>query len=162
MDVRIVTATHQNLEALIRQGRFREDLFYRLNVFPISVPPLREPTRRYSRSSPVFFVQQSAQRRRGARRCTSTTTQLAACSRRQSWPGNIRQLENSIERAVVVAESETLTLQDLPADLNSSNIDDLLAVGGSFQPVGVEVAVPASSFRNETRCQRARAIVAGN
>ena len=95
VDVRIVTATHQDLEELIRQGRFREDLFYRLNVFPIHVPALRE--RREDIPELVdFFVKQSSQR------CKKKVLQIdddsLALLKSYDWPGNIRELENMIER----------------------------------------------------------------
>jgi transcriptional regulator with GAF, ATPase, and Fis domain len=113
-DVRIITATHQNLEELIRKGRFREDLFYRLNVFPIEVPSLRQRPEDIPELA-LFFVQQASQR------CRKTLLHfedeaLSALSR-YPWPGNVRELENVIERAVVIAEGDTLTLHDLPAEI---------------------------------------------
>ncbi len=162
VDVRIVAATHQNLETLIRQGRFREDLFYRLNVFPIQVPPLRERCEDVAELA-MFFIQQSSQR------CKKNVTQidddvlglLKSCP----WPGNIRQLENVIERAVVIAEGELLTLQDMPADL----FGDSGEANGVGTPAPLEAeAVPVSTFRNDRerfeRDQLARALgdAAGN
>ncbi|HZZ80243.1 MAG TPA: sigma 54-interacting transcriptional regulator [Gemmataceae bacterium] len=146
VDVRIIAATHQNLEELIRQGRFREDLFYRLNVFPIGVPPLRE-RREDIPELAVYFVQQSAQR------CKKSVMHIdddaLAMLKAQSWPGNIRQLENAIERGVVVAETETLTLQDLPADLSSANGDEPATSNGALPSANEEAMVPTSNFRNE-------------
>lgn len=114
VDVRIITATHQHLEELMRQGRFREDLFYRLNVFPIVVPPLRERLEDIPELA-MFFMHQSAQR------CRKEVTQLdddvLAVLKAYSWPGNIRQLENVMERAVVIAEGPVVTVQELPSDM---------------------------------------------
>jgi transcriptional regulator with PAS, ATPase and Fis domain len=114
VDVRIVAATHQDLERLIQQGRFREDLYYRLNVFPIVVPPLRQ---RWQDIPELvsYFLAQSAQR------CNKAVPQIdddvLAMLKAYSWPGNIRQLENVIERAVVITEGGTLTVSELPDDL---------------------------------------------
>jgi transcriptional regulator with GAF, ATPase, and Fis domain len=114
VDVRILAATHQNLEELIRQGRFREDLFYRLNVFPLWVPPLREHPEDIPELA-LYFLQ------RCAARCRKEVTQIdddALCVLKSySWPGNIRQLENVLERAVVLAEGPVLTVRELPPEL---------------------------------------------
>ena len=114
VDVRIIAATHQNLEELIRRGRFREDLFYRLNVFPIRVPALRERIEDIAELA-MFFIQLSSQRSRKI--VTQIEDDALALLKAWPWPGNIRQLENVIERAVVIAEGEVLTLQDMPDEL---------------------------------------------
>jgi DNA-binding NtrC family response regulator len=114
VDVRILAATHQELERLIREGRFRMDLFYRLNVFPLTVPPLRE---RWDDIPELVqhFV------RLAARRCGKPVPQLdddaLAALRSYPWPGNVRELENVIERAVVIAEGPFVTIEDLPAEI---------------------------------------------
>jgi transcriptional regulator with GAF, ATPase, and Fis domain len=114
VDVRILAATHQDLEGLIRRGRFREDLFYRLNVFPVVVPPLRERPEDIPELA-LFFLQ------RCAARCKKDVAQIeddVLCALKSyTWPGNVRQLENVIERAVVIAEGPAITLSDLPAEL---------------------------------------------
>jgi transcriptional regulator with GAF, ATPase, and Fis domain len=114
VDVRILAATHQDLEALIRQGRFREDLFYRLNVFPILLPPLRERPEDIPELALCFL-------QRCAARCKKEILQIdddaLAVLKGFSWPGNIRQLENVIERAVVIAEGSVITVRELPAEL---------------------------------------------
>jgi transcriptional regulator with GAF, ATPase, and Fis domain len=100
VDVRIVAATHQDLEGLIRSGRFREDLFYRLNVIPIEIPPLRD--RRDD--IPVLvehFVKKHAQRT--GRRVERIDEGGLAGLQQYDWPGNVRELENTIERAVVLS-----------------------------------------------------------
>jgi transcriptional regulator with GAF, ATPase, and Fis domain len=141
VDVRIIAATHQNLEALIRQGRFREDLFYRLNVFPIQVPPLRDRIEDVPELA-MCFIKQSAGR------CKKNVTQIdddaLALLKACGWPGNIRQLENVIERAVVIAEGDTLTLRDMPAELFQGD--------ESEAPMTVNAEpelAPVSNFRNE-------------
>jgi len=114
VDVRILTATHQNLEQLIRVGRFREDLFYRLNGFPITVPPLRQRVVDIPELV-LHFVRLCCQRFK--KEIVQIDDDVMACMKAFPWPGNIRQLENVIERAVVIAEQPTLTLDELPPEL---------------------------------------------
>jgi transcriptional regulator with GAF, ATPase, and Fis domain len=164
VDVRIIAATHQNLESLIRQGRFREDLFYRLNVFPIRVPSLRERCEDVPELA-TFFIQQSSQR--SHKNLLQIDDDALALLKAYDWPGNIRQLENVIERAVVISETEVLTLQDMPAELFQSNGEtDETA---SAPPMPRETAeAPASNFRHERdrfereQLVRALADAAGN
>ena len=109
-DVRIIAATHRDLEKEIDAGRFRQDLYYRLSVFPIEIPPLRD---RHDDIEPLVkhFVAQSARRlnRPAPRVSRATMTQLV----QYSWPGNVRELQNAIERAVILAEGGPLRF-DLP------------------------------------------------
>ena len=114
VDVRILAATHQDLEELIRQGTFREDLYYRLNVFPIFVPPLRERWQDIAELA-MHFLKQAGER------CHKSVSNIdddtLAILKAYHWPGNIRQLENVMERAVVIAENANLVLDDLPQDV---------------------------------------------
>jgi transcriptional regulator with GAF, ATPase, and Fis domain len=149
VDVRIVTATHQNLEALIRQGRFREDLFYRLNVFPISVPPLRDRVDDIAELA-LYFTRQAAQRCK--KEIARLDGEVLERLRSYSWPGNIRQLQNAIERAVVIADGTALTLADLPAELDGSQ--DIVEVDEPGDETSEEVIAdsedrPMSPFRRE-------------
>jgi len=108
VDIRVVAATHRDLEEMIREKQFRSDLYYRLNVFPISVPPLRERPE----DIPLlvrYFVQQFAQRMNKKIDAISSDT-IQALSR-YSWPGNIRELQNVIERSVVVHEKGKLSVK---------------------------------------------------
>lgn len=113
VDVRVIAATHQNLERLIAEGKFREDLYYRLNVISIALPPLRE------RKDDIFelalsFVTRAAER--VGKRITHIDEEAVEVLKRYPWPGNIRELENAIERAIVLAEHEVITVRDLPAE----------------------------------------------
>jgi transcriptional regulator with GAF, ATPase, and Fis domain len=114
VDVRVIAATHQDLERLISEGRFREDLYYRLNVISLSVPPLRERPEDIPELA-LHFLKLHAQR------CGRLVAQIdddaLALLKAYSWPGNIRQLENVIERAVVVAEGPGITTAELPLEL---------------------------------------------
>ncbi|MCH9653812.1 MAG: sigma 54-interacting transcriptional regulator [Planctomycetes bacterium] len=114
VDVRLITATHQNLEKRITDGLFREDLYYRLNVISITLPPLRE-RREDIFELAFYFLKRTAQRL--GKRITHIDADAIEVLERAPWPGNIRQLENVIERAVVLTEEEAITLKDLPADL---------------------------------------------
>jgi transcriptional regulator with GAF, ATPase, and Fis domain len=119
VDVRIIAATHQDLEALIRGGRFREDLFYRLNVFPIAVPPLRARAEDVPELA-LHFLQMYAQR--SGKEMTGIDDDAMVRLRGYPWPGNIRQLENVIERAVVIAEGPVVTEDDLPEEVLSATV----------------------------------------
>jgi len=111
VDVRIISATHQNLIELVKQGRLREDLYYRLNVFPITVPSLRmrkEDIADLARRFAARFAAETGKRIRGI-----GAESLALLSG-YHWPGNIRQLENAMFRAVVLAEGDELTIAEFP------------------------------------------------
>jgi len=127
VDVRLITATHQDLERLIEEGRFREDLYYRLNVISIVLPPLRD------RREDVFelalhFLHRSANRL-GKRIAQIDDAALSALEK-YHWPGNVRELENVIERAVVLADTEAICLDDLPSDLVVGGKLSRSSVGG--------------------------------
>ncbi|WP_235905356.1 sigma 54-interacting transcriptional regulator [Tautonia marina] len=114
VDVRIVAATHRDLPALIRSGRFREDLYYRLNVISIVVPPLRD------RRADVFELAVSFLRQfagRSGKPITHLDDDAIEALTAYNWPGNVRELENVIERAVVLSEGPAITRDDLPDDL---------------------------------------------
>jgi DNA-binding NtrC family response regulator len=114
IDVRIVAATHRDLEALVAEGRFRHDLYYRLNVITIRVPPLRE---RMEDLLPLIahFLEKHG-RRLGRTGCTLAPEAMTAL-RRHHWPGNVRELENALERALVLGRDDVLWLEDLPEAL---------------------------------------------
>jgi formate hydrogenlyase transcriptional activator len=105
VDVRLIAATHRNLTDLVKQDRFRSDLYYRLNVFPISVPPLRE--RREDIPTLVSHFVKFYSRRMGKPIEDIPTGTMAALAS-HSWPGNIRELQNLIERAVILANDGVL------------------------------------------------------
>jgi two-component system, NtrC family, response regulator HydG len=110
VDVRVVSATHRDLEKLIVEGKFREDLYYRLNVFPITLPPLRERPGDIALLVEHFiskYAQSTGKRMRGAD--PAAIGLLSA----YPWPGNVRELENVIERAMILAGSDVLTASDL-------------------------------------------------
>lgn len=114
VDVRIVAATHQNLERLIQQEKFREDLFYRLNVIPISVPPLRDRREDIPELVQHLLGRWAAQANRPVPEIDDDA--LAAIVD-YPWPGNIRELSNVIERAGVISDGPAITLRDLPDEV---------------------------------------------
>lgn len=111
IDVRIVTATHRDLMAEVKAGRFREDLFYRLNVLPIVVPPLRDRREDISLLVDHFITRNNA---RLGTNIMGVDTEGRRLLYEYSWPGNVRELENTIERAMVLAEGAHITAADLP------------------------------------------------
>jgi two-component system NtrC family response regulator len=116
LDVRLVVATHQDIDSLVTSGKIREDLYYRLNVIPMRVPPLRE--RRDDIPLLVQHFLQWAQTRHGR-----AAKEVAGAAMRAlydySWPGNVRQLKNCVERLVVTVESPTIHIEDLPAEMHA-------------------------------------------
>jgi DNA-binding NtrC family response regulator len=129
VDVRIIAATNQDLEKAVREGRFREDLYYRLNVFPITIPALRKRKEDIPHLVRVFADRFSSEQKNG-RRMTVNAGALALLTA-YDWPGNIRQLENAIFRAVVLAEGPELTEADFPqiaAQLPNYDVVDHLAL----------------------------------
>jgi two-component system response regulator HydG len=113
-DVRLVAATHRNLEELCRQGRFREDLYYRLNVVAIQVPPLRNRLQDLVPLVAHFLEKHGARLNRPGR---VVSLEAMERLRRHWWPGNVRELENVIERALVLGSGPTIGIEDLPESL---------------------------------------------
>ena len=123
-DVRVIAATNRNLEENVRKKQFRMDLWYRLNVFPISVPPLRE--RSEDIGLLVNYMIKNLERRLG-KRISSVHTSVFSKLQNYSWPGNVRELENVIERAVINTQGDTLQLEDSldahrPEDVESPDL----------------------------------------
>ena len=111
VDVRVIASTNRNLIALVQEGRFREDLYYRLNVFPIWVPPLRDRLDDVPELVRHFIARFAAEE---AKRVDGIEADALAMFKRYSWPGNIRQLENAVFRAVVLADQPLLGVSEFP------------------------------------------------
>jgi Nif-specific regulatory protein len=114
IDVRFIAATNKDLETAVKEGRFREDLYYRLNVIVLRMPALRERRDDIPLLASFFLNRISA---RCKRRVIGFSPDARACLTRHDWPGNVRELENAIERAVVLGSAERLQLDDLPETL---------------------------------------------
>jgi DNA-binding NtrC family response regulator len=111
IDVRLISATNRNLMADVQAGRFREDLFYRLHVFPITVPPLRDRTEDIPDLVRHFLARFGAEE---GKRIQLVSAEALALLRSHPWPGNVRQLENTVFRAVVLAEGDSLGIDEFP------------------------------------------------
>ena len=117
LDVRLVTATHRDIDALVADGSFREDLYYRLNVVPLTVPPLRE--RRDDIPLLVqHFLKQAEERHRRPSKEVAGAAMRVLCE--YAWPGNVRQLRNCMERLVVTVEGPIVHVDDLPEEMRAA------------------------------------------
>jgi two-component system NtrC family response regulator len=146
VDVRVIAATHRDLRAMIEDGAFREDLYYRLSVIPLELPPLRERTGDIPQLVQEFF---SRLKRKHGREALVLPISLMPYFNNYRWPGNVRELENIIERLVVLTPGNEITLSDLPALLRreQSSIDtlniDLPQQGISLEGIEKELILKA-------------------
>jgi len=134
VDVRIVAATHQNLKELIKKGKFREDLYYRLQCIELEVPPLRKR----SEDIPLLiqhFLDKLNERYHTQKKLSKDAPKVLLF---YPWPGNIRQLETTIERMHALSTNDELTLDTLP--------NDILMAGSAFESEPPEVQIPADGF----------------
>jgi DNA-binding NtrC family response regulator len=138
VDVRIIAATNRNLEEEVRQGRFREDLFYRLTVVRVKLPPLRERREDVRVLARHFLEHASFNRSHDGRKVLNFAPGVLDRLAEYTWPGNVRELHNVIERAVSFAENDTIELRDLPEDI--------------AWPLGAlaEGAIPPSDYEGRT------------
>jgi len=130
-NVRIIAATHRDLETAISAGRFREDLFYRLNVFPIQMPPLRERLE----DLPVLIEHLVQRQGQGAGRQIRFDKEAMTCLARNPWPGNVRELSNLLERLTILFPDQSIGADDLPERYRST------AATGSFGGMRIESIV---------------------
>lgn len=128
VDTRIIAATHKNLAMEVKHGRFREDLYFRLNVITLSLPPLRE--RREDIPALIdHFLNHFCQNIQKKRILPETLTAMT----QYNWPGNVRELENTIERLVILTEGESISVEDLPENIR-----------------GISTALPANGITEGT------------
>lgn len=150
VDVRIVSATNRNLQDQVRAGNFREDLYYRLNVFPIEVPSLRERREDISALTEHFIRRFNAQERMSVNGPSKDTLEML---RTYDWPGNVRQLENAIFRAMILSDGEILKPQDFPQISGTLPVfaerepKDILASAASVDMGGISVVDPEGHLR---------------
>ncbi|MGE4504982.1 MAG: sigma 54-interacting transcriptional regulator [Desulfovibrionaceae bacterium] len=117
VDVRLITATHQPLEELLQTGKFREDLYYRINVFPIFIPPLKERREDILPLSEHFLTEFASEYGKSIKRISTPAIELLTM---YHWPGNVRELRNCVERAVLVCEEEVIRTYHLPPTLQTA------------------------------------------
>ncbi len=132
-DVRVIAATNKDLEKEIEEGRFRRDLFYRLNVYPINLPPLRERSEDIEQLS-AFFIERYQEK--SGKRVSGLADRALRMLKNYSWPGNVRELENCLERAVIVAAGRQITEQDLPEAIRGQSNADAATM--------IELALPTT------------------
>jgi Nif-specific regulatory protein len=131
-DVRIIAATHRDLERLIGEDRFREDLYFRLNVFPIRVPPLRERPDDILLLADHFVEKYSARHHKRIRRISTPAIDMMMA---YHWPGNVRELENTIERAVLLSDEGVIHGRNLPPTLQTAEASGTGPHGGLLDAV---------------------------
>ena len=145
VDVRVVAATNRNLAEEVKKGNFREDLYFRLNVVHIEVPPLRERKEDIPLLISHFLETLSS---KNNRKVDSISAQARKALFAYSWPGNIRELQNAIEAGVVMCHGRTIELEDLPEQIKSIDNEDILSVklGSSLEEVEKELITRTISF----------------
>jgi transcriptional regulator with PAS, ATPase and Fis domain len=139
VDVRVIAATHQNLEGLVESGRFREDLYYRLGVIPLNAPPLRE-----RKDDITLLVERFVDR--FSRRKTDRKTTFDAVSmqslKNYGWPGNVRELENLMQRLVILHRGKRISMKELPEKYRSEDCFLVEAQGAEVES-GTSTAMKA-------------------
>jgi two-component system, NtrC family, response regulator PilR len=136
-DIRVIAATNQDLSKLVAEGRFREDLFYRINVIPIHLPPLRERREDIPLLAEHFLAKFTEQMEKPVRSISNDALQLM---RRYEWPGNIRELENTIERAVALEHTPAVLPDSLPPAVRADSAKATSAMSAASE------ALPESGF----------------
>jgi two-component system nitrogen regulation response regulator NtrX len=132
-DVRVIAATNKDLEAEIENGRFREDLYYRLNVVPIEVPPLRDRAEDIPILVDIFLAEAATNNREKRKTIASDAMDILT---KYAWPGNVRELKNLIERLAIMVQKDAIILKDLPANLS----DPKTVAGEIFSIDGLDQA----------------------
>ncbi|MBA3659967.1 MAG: sigma 54-interacting transcriptional regulator, partial [Gemmatimonadales bacterium] len=154
VDVRMLAATNKNLENAVAEGTFREDLYYRLNVFSIFVPPLRERKSDALLLADHFVEKYARLHGKTIKRISTPAIDMLTA---YHWPGNVRELENSIERAVVVSDSEVIHAHHLPPTLQTAEASGTTLAGSLAEAVrGFETSLIQDALKS-TRGNRAQA-----
>lgn len=139
-DVRVIAATNTDLEEALRVRRLREDLYYRLNVYPVYIPPLRERKEDIPLLAGYFL---ELYRNRNKKYIAGISENAMAALRAHSWPGNVRELENAIERAVVLARGRLITLEELPERLRAGT------AGGADHSISIPVGTTMAEAQRQ-------------
>jgi transcriptional regulator with GAF, ATPase, and Fis domain len=147
-DVRVIAATNIDLEVAVEQGRFRKDLFYRLSVFPITLPPLRE---RIEDIHPLVFHFLERYKEKTGRFVSGISKEALRALINYEWVGNVRELENAIERAIIIASGRQIELDDLPEAIGKSAFESQALVrqeraraAASGNKIGIDIEMPAT------------------
>jgi two-component system, NtrC family, response regulator AtoC len=150
VNIRLISATHHNLQEMVQQGKFREDLFYRLNVVHMHIPPLRERRDDIILLAQLFLV---AAAERFQKKVKRFSHQALLALEEYTWPGNVRELENAVQRAVVLSEGQAVDVSHLPLDIRS-NSHETETFTGSDTAMSV-----SSSYEGEIRQFKRRLIL---
>src|SRR5580765_5294252 len=147
-DVRVIAATNSDLETAVEGGLFRKDLYYRLSVFPISLPPLRE---RVEDIPLLVFHFLEDYKKKSGRFISGISKDAMAALVNYNWPGNVRELENAVERAVIIASGRQIELDDLPEAMGRGSSEagaharlERVAAAGAGRGFGISVELPAA------------------
>jgi DNA-binding NtrC family response regulator len=143
VDIRLICATNRNLAEMVQQGKFREDLYYRLNVVHLHLPPLRERRDDISLLAQQFLLKFANEFKKRARRFSPDAMHALE---EHNWPGNVRELENVVQRGVVLSEEQTVDVSHLPAAMRV--IDDEIA---PVATEGIDAAKPTLNYEDEVR-----------
>jgi two-component system response regulator AtoC len=146
VDIRIIAATNRDLEAAVRDGRFREDLYYRLKVIPIVLPPLRERTDDIPLLLEHFMTRYNAEFHKAFRHVSPAAHRLLMA---YAWPGNVRELRNLVERILILEKGDTILPEHLPSEITSAvDRDDVTAAPARFRlpPAGISLEAVERDF----------------
>ncbi|HEX5020938.1 MAG TPA: sigma 54-interacting transcriptional regulator [Candidatus Binatia bacterium] len=156
VDVRIIAATNRDLQGAVKDGRFREDLYHRLNVIPISLPPLRERSQDIAPLSQYFLRRYSLESKKTIAEITNDALAKLAV---YPWPGNVRELANTIERAVVLGNGPVLRIEDLPGRIAAAEVQmstGALSYRKAMEARRREIVLKALSQSNGNRAAAAK------
>ncbi len=143
VDIRVVAATNQDLEEMVRKGRFREDLYYRLNVIPIRVPPLRDRAGDIPLLVQHFLHEFSRKKKKPNKHLSTGTMDLI---QRYAWPGNVRELENLVERLVILSEGEEIQASELPERFRNKSANASQAKPQEIPDHGIHLTAAVQEF----------------
>lgn len=158
VDVRLIAATNKNLESQLREGRFREDLYYRLNVFPLHLPPLRERPSDIMLLADYFTEKYAEKNGKRIRRIAQPAIDLLTA---YSWPGNVRELENCVERAVILSKDMVIHAYHLPPSLQSAvstHTEPAATLDAALSRLEKEMIIEALSVSSGNKCAAARSL----
>jgi Nif-specific regulatory protein len=158
VDVRLIAATNRNLEAEVKTGRFREDLYYRLDVFPLHIPPLRERKSDIILLADNFAEKYARKNNKLIKRISTPAIDLLSS---YSWPGNVRELENCIERAVILSTDTVIHSYNLPPSLQSAtstNTEPTTTLEAALSRLEKELIIEALKISNGNMAASARSL----
>jgi Nif-specific regulatory protein len=147
VDIRVISATNRNLLEMVKEGKFREDLFYRLNVVELHLPALRERRDDITLLAHHFLQRSSENFHKKARRFAPAVLQILE---QHNWPGNVRELENVVQRAVVLSDGPTIEVAQLPVSMRSIAVSEE-RVEQAAAPAEREADAPIASYEEEIR-----------